>query len=158
LTAALSIHKTTVSNVNSYATIGGTRYLAISGYQVRDAERGTPDNKIVLDARYKTGSWIWDGNFTHYGSYWYDAGNIAGTVSPNGNVDQEFAPEGYVNGGVTYKVNNSWHLDLSVQNLFNKYPEQYVKGNSASGINPYSFIAPNGAAGRYLYAGASFVF
>ena len=158
LTAAASLLKTSISDVNKYANLGGTQFLAISDYQVRDAERGTPGNKIVLDARYKTGAWIWDGNFTHYGTYWYDAGNVPGLAAPNGNIDQEFAPEGYLNGGVTYKVGNNWHVDFSVQNLLNKYPEQYVKGNSASGINPYSFIAPNGAAGRYLYAGASFTF
>jgi iron complex outermembrane receptor protein len=158
LSAAASILRTTVSDVNQYVTIGNTQYTVISGYQVRDAERGTPRNKIVLDARYKTGPWILDANFTHYGTYWYDAGNVAGSVSPNGNVDQEFAPEGYVNVGATYKVSNNWHVDFSIQNLFNKYPEQYVAGNSASGINPYSFIAPNGAAGRFLYAGTSYTF
>jgi outer membrane receptor for ferrienterochelin and colicin len=31
-----------------------------------------------------------------------------------------------------------------------KYPDKYVLGNRSSGINPYSFIAPNGASGRFI--------
>ena len=158
LSAAINVNKTTVSNVNKYVKIGNNQYMAISDYQIRDAERGTPRNKIVLTARYKTGPWIVNGEFIHYGTYWYDAGNVAGVASPNGNVDQEFSPEGYVNTSITYKVTNSLHVDFSVQNIFNHYPQKYVTGNSASGINPYSFIAPNGAAGRYIYTGVSLVF
>ena len=41
-------------------------------------------------------------------------------------------------------------LALHVQNVFDKYPDKYVLGNRASGINPYSFIAPNGASGRFI--------
>jgi hypothetical protein len=43
----------------------------------------------------------------------------------------------------------SWKLDLVVQNLFNRYPDKYLTANRASGIHPFSFIAPNGASGRF---------
>jgi iron complex outermembrane receptor protein len=43
-----------------------------------------------------------------------------------------------------------------VQNLFNRYPEKYILPNRSSGINPYAFIAPNGASGRYIQAGFSY--
>jgi iron complex outermembrane receptor protein len=33
-----------------------------------------------------------------------------------------------------------------------------VNGNRSSGINPYSFIAPNGASGRFILLGANYSF
>ena len=35
---------------------------------------------------------------------------------------------------------------------------KYVLGNRSSGINPYSFIAPNGASGRYIMGGLHWSF
>lgn len=49
-------------------------------------------------------------------------------------------------------------MDLMVQNVFNEYPDKYVNGNRSSGINPYSFIAPNGASGRFVQAGLNWTF
>jgi iron complex outermembrane receptor protein len=49
-------------------------------------------------------------------------------------------------------------LNLLVQNVFNEYPDKYVNGNRSSGVNPYSFIAPNGASGRFVQGGVSFTF
>jgi iron complex outermembrane receptor protein len=57
---------------------------------------------------------------------------------------------------VAYKLGERWRLDLNVQNLFNRYPDKYIQANRASGINPYSFIAPNGASGRFAYLGFSY--
>jgi iron complex outermembrane receptor protein len=42
--------------------------------------------------------------------------------------------------------------------VFNEYPDKYVDGNRSSGINPYSFIAPNGASGRFVQGGVTFSF
>jgi iron complex outermembrane receptor protein len=43
-------------------------------------------------------------------------------------------------------------------NVFNEYPDKYVFGNRSSGINPYSFIAPNGASGRLIMGGLHWTF
>jgi iron complex outermembrane receptor protein len=47
---------------------------------------------------------------------------------------------------------------VRVDNVFDKYPEKYVDGNRSSGINQYSFIAPNGASGRFILVGAHYTF
>jgi iron complex outermembrane recepter protein len=45
-----------------------------------------------------------------------------------------------------------------VQNVLNDYPDKYLLGNRASGINPYSFIAPNGASGRFIQGSLTYTF
>lgn len=156
LSAALSLLNTSVSNVHRYVSIGGASILAVSNAKVRDAETGTPKNKLVLGARYASGAWTTDTTVTRYGRYRYNVGDVAGVASPNGNIDQEFSTETYVDFSVAYALSKNWKLDLNVQNAFNRYPDKYLTNNRASGINPYSFIAPNGASGRFIYAGLSY--
>jgi iron complex outermembrane receptor protein len=156
LSAAASLLDTKVSGVRRYVTIGGAQLLAIGNAKVRDAETGTPKNKLVLGARWSSGAWTWNGQATRYGVYRYNVGDVAGSVAANGNTDQEFSPETYVDASVAYKLGERWKLDLNVQNLFNRYPDKYIQANRASGINPYSFIAPNGAAGRFIYLGFTY--
>jgi iron complex outermembrane receptor protein len=156
VTAALSLLNTKVSNVHRYIAIGSAQILALNNARIRDAETGTPKNKVVLSGRYATGPWTYDATFIRYGKYRYNVGDVAGSVAANGNTDQVFSSESYVDVGVAYKLNKDWRFDFSVQNLFNKYPDKYITNNRASGINPYSFIAPNGASGRFLYAGLSY--
>jgi iron complex outermembrane receptor protein len=156
LSAAASLLRTEVSDVHRYVTIGGAQILAIGNAKVRDAETGTPKNKLVLGARYASGDWTWNGDITRYGKYRYNVGDVEGSVAANGNTDQVFSPETYVDAAVAYKLNDRWRLDLNVQNLFNKYPDKYIQANRSSGINPYSFIAPNGASGRFVYLGFSY--
>ena len=76
----------------------------------------------------------------------------------NGNVDQVFSPETYLDIGFSYAAPASWRLDVLVQNVLNDYPDKYVLGNRASGINPYSFIAPNGASGRFIQGSVTYSF
>ena len=156
LSVATSYIRTKVSNVHRYVDIGGATLLAVSNAKVRDAETGTPNNKIVLGARYTTGNWNLDGFVTRYGKYRYNVGDVAGSVAANGNTDQVFSAETYVDFSVAYNFNKKWKIDLNVQNAFNKYPDKYLLANRASGINPYSFIAPNGASGRFIFAGVSY--
>jgi iron complex outermembrane receptor protein len=156
LSAAASVINTEVSNVNRYVTIGGASILAVGNAKVRDAETGTPKNKIVLGARYGVGDWVVDTSVTRYGRYRYNVGDVAGVASANGNVDQVFSPETYADFSVAYAISKRWKIDLNVQNVFNRYPDKYLQANRASGINPYSFIAPNGASGRFVYAGVSY--
>jgi iron complex outermembrane receptor protein len=156
LSAAASVLRTEVSDVHRFAAIGGATLLAIGNAKVRDAETGTPKNKLVVGARYAAGSWTWNTDVTRFGKYRYNVGDVAGSVAANGNTDQVFSPETYVDFAVAYKLGQRWKLDLSVQNLFNKYPDKYLTANRSSGINPYSFIAPNGASGRFVSAGFSY--
>jgi iron complex outermembrane receptor protein len=71
-------------------------------------------------------------------------------ATANGNIDQVFSPETYLDLEADYQVLEQLRLGFQVQNVFNTYPDKYVLGNRSSGINPYSFIAPNGASGRVI--------
>jgi iron complex outermembrane receptor protein len=156
LHASASFLRTRVSDVRRFVTIGGTQVLAVGNAKVRDAEWGTPKNKVLVGARYAIGDWTVDGTVTRFGKYRYNVGDAAGSVAANGNTDQVFSPETYLDASIGYRLNERWKVDLVVQNVFNRYPDKYLTANRSSGINPYSFIAPNGASGRFLYAGVSY--
>jgi iron complex outermembrane receptor protein len=156
LTAAASFLETEVERLNPFTNIGTSPVIGAS--RVRDAETGIPESKYILNGRYSHGAWSVDLTGTYYDSYTYNVGEIPGQATANGNIDQEFSPETYVDLGFDYELLQGLRLNLLVQNVFNKYPEKYVNGNRSSGINPYSFIAPNGAAGRFIQGGVTYSF
>jgi iron complex outermembrane receptor protein len=158
LTAAASFLDTKVDNVNREVTVGGAQVVAIRGAKVRDAERGTPQSKFIVNGRYTIGSWAADATVTRYSEYWYNVGDVAGVAAANGNIDQRFSPETYLDLGFSYHSGSAWRVDLLVQNVLNDYPDKYVTNNRASGINPYSFIAPNGASGRFVQGSFNYSF
>jgi iron complex outermembrane receptor protein len=158
LTAATSFLETEVDNVNRNVNVGGSDVIAIRSAKVRDAESGTPKNKVILNGRYAFGDWSGDATVTRYSKYRYNVGDVAGVAAANGNVDQVFSPETYLDLGFSYAAPASWRLDVLVQNVLNDYPDKYALGNRASGINPYSFIAPNGASGRFIQGSLTYSF
>jgi iron complex outermembrane receptor protein len=158
LSLATSFLNTKVSNVNSQVAVGGTALTVVGNARIRDAETGVPEHKVVLNGAWSFGRWVWDATVTRYSSYRYNVGNTPGMATANGNIDQEFSPETYVDFSVAYELLSHVRLDLQVQNLLNKYPDKYVTGNRSSGINPYSFIAPNGASGRFVMGGLHWSF
>jgi len=158
LTLATSFLDTEVSQVNQSVNVGGAAITVVGNARIRDAETGVPKNKVILSGRYSYGPWALDATGTRYGKYRYNVGNVPGIATANGNVDQEFSPETYFDLGFSFAALDSLRLELLVQNVFNKYPDKYVTGNRSSGINPYSFIAPNGASGRFLQAGLNWTF
>jgi iron complex outermembrane receptor protein len=158
LSLAGSYHTTQVSDPNNLVTIGGTTINVLNSSHFRDAQTGTPKTKIILNGRYSLGPWAAELTGTRYSSYRYNVGNIPNVVQANGNVDQEFSPETYVDLLVSYNIRESLRLGVSVQNLLDRYPDKYVDGNRSSGINQYSFIAPNGASGRFILVDANWSF
>ncbi len=155
---ATSFLDTKISNVNSQVSVGSAPLAVIGDSRIRDAETGIPKNKVVLNGTYAFARWTLDATFTHYSSYRYNVGNTPGVATANGNIDQEFSPESYFDFSVAYELLSNVNVDLQVQNAFNKYPDKYVLGNRSSGINPYSFIAPNGASGRFVMGGLHWSF
>ena len=158
VTLAASFLDTVSSNVKSTVDVGGAPLTVIGNARVRDIETGVPENKIILNGRYTFGAWSLDATGTRYSSYRYNVGNTPGVATANGNIDQEFSPETYFDLGINYVTRVGLRLDLLVQNVFNTYPDKYVNGNRSSGINPYSFIAPNGASGRFLQGALTYSF
>ncbi|MBL8270292.1 TonB-dependent receptor [Steroidobacter sp.] len=156
ITAAASFLDTEVTKLNPLTNIGTSAVIGAS--RIRDAETGIPENKYILNGRYSLGAWSVDLTGTYYDSYTYNVGTVPGVATANGNIDQEFSPETYIDLGFDYEFSAGLRLNLLVQNVFNKYPDKYVNGNRSSGINPYSFIAPNGASGRFIQGGVTFTF
>ena len=158
ITAAASFLDTEVRDVNRSVNVGGTPITVIGNSRIRDAETGVPHHKYILSGRYSLGAWAVEATTTYYDRYTYNVGDVAGVATANGNIDQEFSPETYVDLGFDYELRQGLRLNLLVQNVFNEYPDKYVDGNRSSGINPYSFIAPNGASGRFVQGGVTFSF
>jgi iron complex outermembrane recepter protein len=155
---ATSLLETEVRNVNSLVTLGATSLTAIGNSRIRDAETGVPKNKVVANGTWGVGRWTVDATVTRFSKYRYNVGNVPGVATANGNIDQVFSPETYVDFSLAYQVVSNVNVDLQVQNAFDKYPDKYVPGNRSSGINPYSFIAPNGASGRFVMGGLHWSF
>ncbi len=160
LTAATSFLDTRVTNVLGSVTVNGVvnSNSPIGPSRIRDAQTGVPKNKVILDARYDIGAWSANLTGTRYSAYRYNVGTTPGVATANGIIDQVFSPETYLDVGLDYQIRKELRAGLIVQNAFNKYPDKYVFGNRASGINPYSFIAPNGAAGRFIELGLTYAF
>jgi iron complex outermembrane receptor protein len=158
LSLAGSYHTTKVTDPNNTVDIGGTTITVLNNYHFRDAQTGTPKTKIILSGRYSWGPWATELTGTRYSTYRYNVGNVPGVVQANGNVDQEFSPETYVDLLLSYDIRKDLRLGVSVQNLLDRYPDKYVDGNRSSGINQYSFIAPNGASGRLILLDANWSF
>jgi iron complex outermembrane receptor protein len=158
LSLATSYDSTTVFDPHNKVSVGGTLITVLNNSRFRDAETGVPKNKVILNADYALSAWSFSATGTRYSSYRYNVGNVPNTVQANGNVDQVFAPETYLDLTLAYQVQEHLRLNVNVQNVLDKYPEQYVDGNRSSGINPYSFIAPNGASGRFILVGANYKF
>lgn len=160
LSAATSFLDTKVTDVHGAVAVNGVANsnAVIGPSRIRDAETGVPKNKVILDARYSLAAWTFDATGTRYSSYRYNVGTVPGVATANGNIDQVFSPENYLDLGIDYQVKESLRLGLLVQNVFNRYPDKYVLGNRSSGINPYSFIAPNGASGRFIDIEATYSF
>jgi iron complex outermembrane recepter protein len=155
---ATSYDTTSVRDPHNLVDVGGTTITVLNNARFRDASTGTPKSKVILSGSYVWTAWSFDATGTRYSSYRYNVGNVPNTVQSNGNVDQVFSPETYLDIGLGYEIRERLRLSVRVDNLLNKYPEQYVNGNRSSGINPYSFIAPNGASGRFILAGANYSF
>ncbi len=160
VSAAVSFLNTEVFNVVGAATVNGVpnSNVLIGPSQVRDAETGVPKNKDIVDISYKVAKWTVDATETRYSSYRYNVGPVPFVATANGNIDQVFNPEVYLDFSVDYQVQESLRLGVRVQNVFDRYPDKYVLGNRSSGINPYSFIAPNGASGRFVDVEATYSF
>jgi len=158
LSLATSYHTIRITDPNNIVDIGGTAITVLNNSHFRDAETGVPKTKVILSGRYTVGAWYGEVTGTRYSAYRYNVGNIPNTVQANGNVDQEFSPETYVDLGLGYAIRESLLLYASVQNLLDRYPDKYFDGNRSSGINQYSFIAPNGASGRFVLLGANWRF
>jgi iron complex outermembrane receptor protein len=155
---ATSYDTTTVFDPHNTVNIGGTTITVLNNSRFRDAETGVPKNKVILGTTYVWSDWSVEATGTRYSSYRYNVGNVPNTVQANGNVDQVFSPETYLDLAVAYNVRDNLRLSVRVDNVFDKYPEKYVDGNRSSGINQYSFIAPNGASGRFILVGAHYTF
>jgi iron complex outermembrane receptor protein len=160
LSLATSFLDNKISDVVGAVTVNGVpgSNAVIGASRIRDAQTGVPKNKVILDGRYTIGDWSIDATQTRYSSYRYNVGAVPFVATANGNIDQIFSPEYYTDLGVDYQVLKLLRASLLVQNLFNRYPDKYVRGNRSSGINPYSFIAPNGASGRFIQAGLTYTF
>ena len=155
---ATSYDTTSVKDPHNTVNVGGTTITVLNNSRFRDAQTGTPKSKVILSGHYTWAEWSFEATGTRYSTYRYNVGNVPNTVQANGNVDQVFSPETYLDIALGYEIQQNLNLSVTVNNILDKYPEQYVNGNRSSGINPYSFIAPNGAAGRFILVGANYRF
>ncbi|AOF98807.1 tonB dependent receptor family protein (plasmid) [Blastomonas sp. RAC04] len=146
--------------------------------QVRLAE-GIPQSKVTLNFNWRSGPWEINVTNTRYGEVsqadltnrtqaqvdalvtGFDTTLIA---RDNGNFDivETFGAEIITDISVAYNLSTFLTLRVGVDNIFDVFPDEQVattveavqartSGSDNSGIFPYSYLAPFGVAGAYVY-------
>ena len=145
----------------------------------------TPRNKETLDLDWLFGDWEVDLTNTRYGSVaqvdfsssspaqiasfgsGYDLRLLPIAGSANSQVVQYFQPDIITDLSVGYQFNDALKFTLGASNLFDIYPDRQIastvktvaagtNGGDNAGIFPYSYLAPYGTVGRFVYLRAGY--
>lgn len=124
-------------------------------------EEITPKTKWVLGATWQLGAWELGGSARRYGRWTNRATNPLD--------DKTYSPQWVVDADLSYAFDNALKglkLSLGVSNLLDSYPDRNpsviastglpATGNAA--ITKYSFNAPEGGLGSYVYGRLSYSF
>lgn len=72
----------------------------------------------------------------------------------NSSLDQTFSPRWITDVSLSYSLPRYARLTVGADNVFDRYPDLQIQGNSNSGIFPYNGISPFGFNGRFVYVRA----
>ncbi len=72
----------------------------------------------------------------------------------NSSLDQTFSPQWISDVSLSYALAGNAKFTIGADNVFDKYPDLQIPGNSNSSIFPYNGISPFGFNGRFVYVRA----
>lgn len=169
------------------AALGITAPLVDNTQQVR-LSQSTPKDKETLNFAWTRGRWSLNLTNTRYGRVAQVSlanvtpARVAVLIpgysvqlkpptpgSPNLDIIQRFRADIITDLDASFEVTDHFTLAAGAANLFDKYPEHQIASTAASvaagtngadnaGIFPYSYIAPYGVSGRFLYVKGSLRF
>lgn len=156
LNLGLAYHKNKITDSRDSITAKGERIpvSSIAGRNTQSLIESTaPKTKLALGALWSNQAWSINAAVRRYDK-WTTLNNT------NTSLDQTFDPQWIADLDFGYKA-DAWvkglKFNLGANNLFNSYPDK-AKDSSVGNIVKYSFNAPEGAFGTYLYGRVSYDF
>jgi iron complex outermembrane receptor protein len=135
------LNLTLAYNTNKTLITGGS--LTANPTTKRNFEEGLPRNNASFTGNFRKGAFEYQVRVRHYGS-WTDS-----TGNSTGDIFQTFGVMNFVDASVLYEINPNLSLKLSVENIFDDYPEKAVF-QASRGIE-YSRNAPYDTYGAQAY-------
>jgi len=164
LNLGYAYNQTRITEARSVTTTSGTVIPAaqIIGRNTRGLiEEITPKNKLVLGALWRIGAWELNGSARRYGSWTNRATNALD--------DKTYSPQWVVDAELSYAFAGSLKglkLSLGAANLLDSYPDRNpsivastgLPATGSGAITKYSFNAPEGGLGSYVYGRVNYSF
>ncbi len=127
---------------------------AIAGRNTQSLiESAAPKNKLTLGTNWEKNAWSVNTNLRRY-----DKWTIQNNTNPN--LDQTFDPQWVVDLDIGYNADQfvkGLKLNVGAVNLFNSHPDRTIS-QDPYGVVKYSFNAPEGSFGTYLFGRISYDF
>ncbi|WP_287908602.1 TonB-dependent receptor [Acinetobacter sp.] len=127
---------------------------AIAGRNTQSLiESAAPKNKLTIGTTWDKNAWTLNTNLRRY-----DKWSIQNNTNPG--LDQTFDPQWVVDLDIGYSADQfvkGLKLNLGAVNLFNSHPDRTLS-QDPYGVVKYSFNAPEGSFGTYLYGRISYDF
>lgn len=156
LNLGLAYNKNEITETRDSITAKGERIpvSSIAGRNTQSLiESAAPKTKLTLGALWSNQAWSVNTAVRRYDK-WTTLNNT------NTALDQTFDPQWIADLDIGYKADafvKGLKFNLGAINLFNSHPDQ-AKDSSVGNIVKYSFNAPEGAFGTYLYGRVSYEF
>lgn len=109
-------------------------------------EVGQPRNNLSITLDHTADKVAFNINSHRYGPVGF-RGSAA-----NSSLDQIFGAKWVTDVSLSYAIMRANRLTVGADNVFDKYPDRNITGNSNSGIFAYNGISPFGFNGRFVYA------
>ncbi|MRT39661.1 TonB-dependent receptor [Acinetobacter sp. RIT698] len=115
-------------------------------------ESASPKNKLTLGADWRIHNWDVTAQLRRYGEW-----STVDSTRPA--FDQNFSEQWVADLNIGFKpdILKGLRLDIGAYNLFNSFPD-HAKNTSVGGVVKYSFNAPEGGNGTFLYSKLTYDF
>ncbi|MBV1905411.1 MAG: TonB-dependent receptor [Pseudomonadales bacterium] len=151
LSAGLNINETSVKRIEEAPELLARGINRFGLREQRSLERGVPESKLILNARWNKDRMSATFRITGIGSTVIAAEQAA--------LDQKLDALWLVDLDMRYQATKNIHITLGSNNVLDTYPDVVQTGESFSEqIFPFSNFSPYGYNGRYVYASITSAF
>lgn len=155
LNLGFSTNKNKITKTRDAVTVKGEviPFESIAGRSTQGIiESASPENKLTIGADWNISNWEITTQIRRYGEW-----TTIDSTRPA--FDQTFSEQWVADLNIGFKPSSikGLRLDVGVYNLFNSYPDRAIN-TSVGGVVKYSFNAPEGGNGTFLYSKLSYDF
>ena len=153
LSAALNFNDTKIDRVrNSSAALVAIdpSLTLLTPESLLTIKRGSPKNKFVVAADWRSSSWGAVARVTRYGAVYHPSFD-SGAPTVDGAAAQRFGANWSTDLEVSYHFTPQVSLAIGGDNVFDRYPDRTYAGSTLGGALPYDYVAPIGFNGAFYY-------